>query len=142
MFGFKCECFKCLARYLHPTDYNSRRIRKVDELYGDKLGFKDIKFPVKEIFTKLKEKILLALVFFGCEDKKKYLIYVSQKCFEDKHVDLLLIGEGEKNDYVLIKGFNAFMYDYTLHHGRKYFSCYCLQAFRTADVLKCHIYFF
>ena len=28
------------------------------------------------------------------------------------------------------------MYDHTLHHGRKYFCCYCFQAFST---LKCHI---
>ena len=61
------------------------------------------------------------------------------KCCEDKHVDLLLIGEGEKKHYVLIKDFNTFMYNHTLHHGRKHFSCYCLQAFRTAEKLKCHI---
>ena len=52
------ECFKwCLVRYLHSENNNLWRIRKVDKLYGDKLDFKDIKFPVKvrEIFTKLKE---------------------------------------------------------------------------------------
>ena len=31
------------------------------------------------------------------------------------------------------------MYDYTLHRGRKYFCRYCLQAFRTAEKLKCRI---
>ena len=31
------------------------------------------------------------------------------------------------------------MYDYPLHRGRRYFCPYCLQAFGTADVLKCHI---
>ena len=31
------------------------------------------------------------------------------------------------------------MYDYTQHRGRKHFCRYCLQTFRTADVLKCHI---
>ena len=31
------------------------------------------------------------------------------------------------------------MYDYPLHRGRRYFCLYCLQAFGTADVLKCHI---
>ena len=51
---------------------------------------------------------------FGYENKVKYLIYVSKKCCEDKHFDLLLIGEREKNHYVLINNFNAFMYDHTL----------------------------
>ena len=31
------------------------------------------------------------------------------------------------------------MYDNTLHRGRKHFCRYCLQAFRTAEKLKCHI---
>ena len=36
-------------------------------------------------------------------NKVKSPIYVSKKCYEDKHVDLLLIGEGKKKHYVLIK---------------------------------------
>ena len=39
-------------------------------------------------------------------------MYVSKKCCEDEHVDLLLIGEGGKKHYVLIKDFNIFMYDH------------------------------
>ena len=31
------------------------------------------------------------------------------------------------------------MYDHTLHRGRKYFCRYLLQAFKTAEKLKCHI---
>ena len=56
-----------------------------------------------------------------------------------KNVDLLLIGEGEKKHYVLIKDFNTFMHDHSLHHGRKHFCCYCLYAFITEEILKCHI---
>ena len=56
------ECFKwCLVRYLHPADYNLVRIRKVDKLHGNKLGLKDIKFPVKV-------KDILGIV----RDKKKF----------------------------------------------------------------------
>ena len=49
------------------------------------------------------------------------------------------MGEECKRNYVLIKDFNIFMHGYTLHHERKYFCCYCLQAFRTAETLTCHI---
>ena len=31
------------------------------------------------------------------------------------------------------------MYDHTIHWGRKQFCCYCLQAFSTEEILKCHI---
>ena len=41
-----------------------------------------------------------------------------KKCCEDKHVDLLLIGEEEKKHYVLMIEFNTLMYDHILHPGR------------------------
>ena len=50
-----------------------------------------------------------------------------------------MIDEGEKKNYVLIKDFDAFIYDHTLHHGRKHFWRYCLQDFRTAETFKCYI---
>ena len=49
--------------------------------------------------------------------------------WEDKHVDLLLIGEREKKRYILIKDFDTFMYDQ--NRGRKHFCRYCLQAFNS-----------
>ena len=53
-----------------------------------------------------------------------------------KHVDLLLLEEKGKWYYVLIKHYNTFMYNHTLHRGRKIFCCYCLQAFSTEEILK------
>ena len=41
-----------------------------------------------------------------------------KKCCEEKHFDLLLIGEEEKRHYVLAKDFNRFMSDHTLHRGK------------------------
>ena len=71
--------------------------------------------------------------------KKKYSIYVSKKWCEEKHVDLLLIGEEGKRHYVLLKDFNTFMYDHTLHRRRKHFCRYCLQAFSSEEISKSHI---
>ena len=56
-----------------------------------------------------------------------------------KHVDLLLTREEGKRHYVLIKYFNTFRYDHTLHRGNKHFCRYCLQAFSTKEILKHHI---
>ena len=56
-----------------------------------------------------------------------------------KHVDLLLIGEKGKRQYVLIKDFNRFLYNYTWYLGRKQFCHYCLQDFSTQEILNCHI---
>ena len=50
------------------------------------------------MFTKSKIKIPISISVFGYENKEKYPIYVWKKCCKEKHVDLLLIGEGEKSN--------------------------------------------
>ena len=50
-----------------------------------------------------------------------------------------MIGKEGKRRYVLIKDFNTFMYDHTLHRGRKHFYCYCLQGFTSEEILKLRI---
>ena len=87
----------------------------------------------------MKKKNSFGISVFGYENKEKHPIYVSKKCCKEKHVDLLLIAEEGKRHYVLIKDFNTFMYNHTLHRGRKHFCRYCLQAFSTEEILKCHI---
>ena len=62
-----------------------------------------------------------------------------QKCFEEKHVDLLLNGEERRRQHVLIKNFNILMYDHLLHCKIKIFCSYCLQAFNTEDISKSHV---
>ena len=61
------------------------------------------------------------MFFIGYENKEKHPIYVSKKCCEDKHVDLLLIGEEGKRPFVLINYFNMLMYDQTLQLGKNVF---------------------
>ena len=39
----------------------------------------------------------------------------------------------------MFKLFNTFIDDHTLHHGRKHFCRYRLQAFNTEEILKRHI---
>ena len=87
----------------------------------------------------MKKKNSFGISVFGYQNKEKHPISVSKKCCKEKHVDLLLIGEKGKRHYVLVKDFNTFMYNHTLHRGRKHFCRYCLQAFSTEETLKCHI---
>ena len=94
------ECFKwCLVRYLNPANHHPARITKFDKDFAKKLDFEDIKFPIKisDIYKIGKKKNSIGISVFGYENKEKYPIYVSKKCCEEKHIDLLLIGEGEKN---------------------------------------------
>ena len=68
---------------------------------------------------KIEKKKFIGINDYGYENKVKYPIYVSNTWGEDKHADVLLIGEGEKKDHVLIKDFNTFMDDHTLHRESK-----------------------
>ena len=43
---------------------------------------------------------------------------IKGKSYEEKHVDILLIGEGKRH-YVFMKDFDLFMYDHTLYSGTK-----------------------
>ena len=92
------ECFKwCLAKYLNPVNYHSARISKAHKDLAKMLDFVDISFAVKiRDIHKIKNKNSLSISVFAYENKEKYPIYVSKKSCEEKHVDLLLIGEAEK----------------------------------------------
>ena len=82
-----------------------------------------MKFPVRiRSIHKNEKKNCIGISVFGYENKEKHPIYVSKKCFGEKHVDLLLIGEEGNRHYVLIKDLNTFLYDRTLHYGKNIFA--------------------
>ena len=127
------ECLKyCLVRYLYPADHNP------DKDFAKELDFKDIMLPVKiKYINKVKKKTVLTLVFLVIKMRKK-IQFINQKNNFKKHVDLLLIENEDKLHYILMKNFNRFMYNKTLHHGRKRFFRYCLKYFSSAEILQRH----
>ena len=129
-----------MVRYLNPADPNRTRITKADKDFAHGLDFRHIKLPVKtRDIHKIGKKNSVGISVFGYENKVKYPINASKRYYEGKHLDLLLIVEGEKKGYLLIEDFNTFMYDHTLHRERKRFCRYCLQAFSSEEILKSYI---
>ena len=80
----------------------------------------------------------MGISVFGYENKEKYPIYVSKKCCKEKHVELIIDRRRRKKHSVLFNDFNRFMYDYSLHRGRKHFCRYSLHAFITEEILNRH----
>ena len=113
-----------MVRYLNPAYQHPARFIKAEKDFAKRLDVKEIKFPLKT--RDILKFDSISITDFGYENKVKYLIYVSKKCFEDKHVDLSFAGEREKKQYVFIKDFNIFIYDHTLHRKRRYFCCYAI----------------
>ena len=74
---------------------------------------------------------------FGYEDNQFYPIFICKQHNKDV-LNLLLITEGDKQRYVLIKDFNRMMYNKTKSHHKNHFCMHCLQCFSTEEMLSKH----
>ena len=133
------ECFRwCHIRHLNPQDKYPERIKKVDKQYVKNLNYSEIEFPVTtKQYNKIEKQNEININVFGYENKQPYPIYVSKEK-HDNEMNLLLISENENKHYVLIKGFNRFMFSKTKHEHRKHFCMHCLQCFSSEKVLNNH----
>ena len=130
------ECFRwCHIRHLNLQAKDPQRIKKVDKKYIENLNYSGIEFPVTtKQYNKIEKQNEININVFGYEDKQPYPIYVSKEKYGDC-LNLLLITENENKHYVLIKDFNAFMYNQTKHKERKHFCMHCLQCFSSERIL-------
>ena len=133
------ECFRwCHIRHILPQNKDPQRIKKCDKKYVEKLDYSGIEFPVSvKQYNKIEKQNNIRVNVFGYEEKQKYPIYLSKEKF-NYCLNLLLITEGEKKHYCLLKNFNKFMYKQTNHKERKHFCMYCLQGFSSERVLINH----
>ena len=74
---------------------------------------------------------------FGYEKGQPFPIHISEEKFEDK-MNLLLIVKDEKKHHILIKDFNASMYNQSKHKEKKHFCMFCLQCFSSESILVKH----
>ena len=133
------ECFRwCHIRHLLPQNKNPQRIKECDKKYVEKLDYSGIEFPVSvKQYNKIEKQNNIRVNVFGYEEGQRYPIYLSKEKFYHC-LNLLLITEGEKKHYCLLKNFNKFMHNQTKNNGRKHFCMYCLQGFSSERVLNNH----
>ena len=138
------QCFKwCIARALNPVEYHPERITKSLQLQAEKLKWGDLKFPMELRQIARFEKLNSVSVNVYGYDKKVYPLRVSKHSLEtdySHHVNLLLISEGEKNHYCLIKNMSRLLSSQTSTYEHKKFFCpRCLNSFGRQDLLDKHI---
>ena len=133
------ECFRwCHIRLLNPQEKDPQRIKKVDKEMINELNYDGIEFPVSQKhYNKVEKQNNIRINVFGYEERQPFPIHISKETFEDQ-MNLLLITEDEKKHYVLIKDFNAFMYNQSKHKERKHFCMFCLQCFSSERILANH----
>ena len=134
------ECFRwCHIRHLNPQTKYPERIKKEDKKMINELNYDGIDFPLSQKhYNKVEKQNSIRINVFGYEDGQPFPIHISKETFEDQ-MNLLLITKDEKKHYVLIKDFNAFIYNQSKHKERKHFCMYCLQCFSSERVLGNHV---
>ena len=134
------ECFRwCHIRHLNPQEKNPQRIKKEDKKTINELNYDGIDFPLSQKhYNKVEKQNNIRINVFGYEKGQPFPIHISKEKFEDQ-MNLLLITEDEKKHYVLVKDFNAFMYNQTKHKEKMHFYMYCLQCFSSERILANHV---
>ena len=128
------ECFRwCHIRHLNPQIKYPERIKKEDKKMINELNYDGINFPLSQKhYNKVEKQNNIRNNVFGYEDGQPFPIHISKETFEYQ-MNLLLITKDEKKHYVLIKDFNAFMYNQSKHKERKHLCMYCLQCFSSIE---------
>ena len=134
------ESFRwCHIGHLNPQTKYPERIKKEDKKMINELNYDGINFPLSQKhYNKVEKQNSIRINVFGYEDGQPFHIHISKETFEDQ-MNLLLIIKDEKKHYVLIKDFNAFMYNQSKHKERKHFCMYCLQCLSSERVLANHV---
>ena len=114
------------------------KFKKYDKRLASNLNYEGIVFQVEENdFKKIKVQNNISVNVFGYEDKLVFLIYISNKNFDDS-MDLVLSLEDNKSHYVYIKDVNTFLFHKTKNKNKKWFCKSCLQCFSNEKVLIKH----
>ncbi|PFX30928.1 Schlafen family member 5 [Stylophora pistillata] len=135
------ECFKwCVTRALHPVQSNPKRITKILRKQAEKLVWDGIEFPmeVKSIsrFEKLNPEIGVNVYMY---ENGLNPLRVSSMTHAVNVVDLLLISEGDKKHYCLIKNLSRLVSSSLSKNEHKKFICRrCLNYFGSQRVLDTH----
>ena len=88
-------------------------------------------------FSKIEEKNSICIIVYRYENRLVFAIYFSDQKFENL-IDLLLVIDEQKLNYVYIKDFDRFMFRKTKNKNKKYFCKSRLQCFRSKSVLAEH----
>ena len=134
------QCFKwSVVRALNPVDIHPERVSKELKDKSERLDWSGLKFPVDlkqiRIFEKLNPQISINV--FGFEGVV-YPLRLS-KSESEQTINLLLISDGEKQHYCLIKSLSRLLSSQMSKHGHtKSFCLNCLNHFPNEEKLKIH----
>ena len=142
------QCFKwSVVRALNPVDIHPERVSKELKDQSERLVWSGLKFPVKldqiVVFEQLNPQISINV--FGFEGVV-YPLRLSKRKSEQRErseneqtINLLLISDGEKQHYCLIKSLSRLLSSQVSGHKESNVFCLnCLNHFPNEEKLKIH----
>ena len=101
------KCFLCFhIRHLNPSKIHPKRMTKADGKIVNDLDYKGIEFSVsKNDYCTIEQKNNFCINVFCYENNLVCPVHISNEKVEDL-LDLLLITDENKSNYVYIKDFN------------------------------------
>ena len=137
------ECFKwCVLRALYPKDKNAERVDNDLKSKQDTLNMEGIKYPVNmrgiDRFESLNPNISISVLGYN-KDELVYPLKISKYTGCKHDIVLLLLKDGEKSHYCLVKNLSALMSSQINNHSHKrHFCLNCFNGFNTPDSLNKH----
>ena len=134
-------CFKySILAHLFPVTRtnNPDRVSQYKQ-HESSLDWSNIKFPTPlSDVPKFEKKNEISVNVFGYEDDIVFPLHITSFRYE-KHVNLLLLSNGEKRHFCLIRNMSRLLGDRTKHNGETFFCNYCLHGFTKQKLLDSHI---
>ena len=125
----------CHFRDIDPVKIHPGRITQKDKKLVNDLDHGEVEFSEREKdFSKIETKNNICINVYCYENKLTFPIYVTDQKFENS-MDLFLVTDENKSNYVYIKDFGRFMFQETKNKNKKYFCKSCLQCFSSKHVL-------
>ena len=138
------KCFQyavTLALNLDNIDNHPERISKIKP-FIDQYIWKDIDFPpINKDWRKLelKSNIALNILYIPHNTKKIQLAYRSKNNLTcDKQVILLMITDGEKWHYLVVKNLSGLLKGITSTYEKDFYCLNCFHSYRTKNKLESH----
>ena len=137
------KCFMwCVLRALNPKDKNTERIDNDLKNKVDTLNMEGIQYPVSlrgiDRFEHLNPEISITVLGYNKEEKV-YPLKVSKYTGCEHDIVLLLIKDGEKSHYCLVKNISALLSSQINNNDHKrYFCLNCFNNFKSPDSLDKH----
>ena len=137
------KCFMwCVLRALNPKDRDNERIDNNLKNKVDTLNMEGIQYPVSlrgiDRFEHLNPEISITVLGYN-KDDKVYPLKVSKYTGCEHDIVLLLIKDGEKSHYCLVKNISALLSSQINNNNHKrYFCLNCFNSFKSPDSLDKH----